>query len=130
MAVISAMIDHHQVHQVILENIRMLPHVPGDQYPLCELTDAQTLRVVFENYRIFQGQSQGLRLTHYGDQILRQIFDHWQYPHQTRITNGVLLELDKTMIWPYYVARNHMVFYNETDAALFRLSGHTLNSIQ
>lgn len=120
--------NHRDMHEVILRNLE--PVFQEYQEELGILSAESKLRLLFENYRSTPAQSQGLRLTYGGNDFLARIFTHWRYHHESYITNGVLLELDKTMTWPYYVSRTIIVFYSEVDAAMFRLSGHKLNSIQ
>jgi hypothetical protein len=126
--VVDFVMNHRDMHEVILSNLE--PVFQEHQAELGVLSVESKLRLLFENYRSTPAQSQGLRLTYRGNDFLTRIFTHWRYHHETYITNGVLLELDKTMTWPYYVSRTIMVFYSEVDAAMFRLSGHKLNSIQ
>lgn len=131
MVVSSVTNSHQDMHRVILQNLEPLfSDLYQEEFVMNDLSDQAKLKILFENHREYAGQSQGLRLTYRGNQALSKVFTSWCYHHETLITNGVLLELDKTMVWPYYVNRTIMVFYNETDAAVFRLSGHKLNSIQ
>lgn len=88
----------------------------------------EIFRTVFLNYRIISGTPTGLRLTSFGNKILSKHFQTYKYPIQDEINNLVFVTLDKNMRWPYYLGTksNHIVFYNEEDAAWFRLNGNSI----
>lgn len=88
----------------------------------------EIFRTVFLNYRIISGTPTGLRLTSFGNKILSKHFKTYKYPIQDEINNLVFVTLDKNMRWPYYLGTksNHIVFYNEEDAAWFRLNGNSI----
>ena len=86
------------------------------------------LRTIFVNYRLNNGISKGLRLTSTGNKILSKHYRAYKYTIDDKINNLVLVSLDKSMKWPYYLGTrsNHVVFYSEEDAAWFRLNGNKI----
>jgi hypothetical protein len=86
------------------------------------------LRTIFVNYRLNNGISKGLRLTSTGNKILSKHYRAYKYTIDDKINNLVLVSLDKSMKWPYYLGTrsNHVVFYSEEDAAWFRLNGNNI----
>jgi hypothetical protein len=90
----------------------------------------EILRVVFVNYRSDHGVSKGLRLTNFGNKILAKHYQTYKYTITDKINNLVLVNLDKSMKWPYYLGtrNNHVVFYSEEDAAWFRLNGNNIKN--
>ena len=90
----------------------------------------EILRAVFVNYRSDHGVSKGLRLTNFGNKILAKHYQTYKYTITDKINNLVLVNLDKSMKWPYYLGTrsNHVVFYSEEDAAWFRLNGNNIKN--
>ena len=88
----------------------------------------ELLRTIFVNYRLDSGVSKGLRLTNFGNKILSKHYRAYKYSIDDKINNLVLVSLDKSMKWPYYLGTrsNHVVFYSEEDAAWFRLNGNNI----
>ena len=86
------------------------------------------LRAIFVNYRSEYGISKGLRLTNFGNKLLAKHYQTYKYNITDKINNLVLISLDKSMKWPYYLGTrsNHVVFYSEEDAAWFRLNGNNI----
>lgn len=85
-------------------------------------------RAVFENYRKVNNMPYGLRLTTFGNNLLSKHYKFYKYSNEEKIQNKTFIVLDKSMKWPYYLGRQIIVFYNEEDAAWFRLNGQNLNS--
>lgn len=110
-----------QIHQSVLEHTRDLF--------VAEIPESERLKIIFRNYRTRGSHSQGLRLSNVGHKILSRVFDSWAYNHKTAITNKVILSLDSTMTWPYYIDKTTVVFYSTTDAAMFKLNGEELGGI-
>ena len=48
-----------------------------------------------------------LRLTHFGYNILRNIYDHEKFPLEEKLTGRELLTLKNHVTWPYYLPANH-----------------------
>jgi hypothetical protein len=95
-----------------------------------QYTKDEILRVVFINYRLVLGIPQGLRLTNFGNKILSKHYQTYKYSIEDEINNLVLVSLDKSMKWPYYLGTrsSHVVFYSEEDAAWFRLNGNKITN--
>lgn len=95
-----------------------------------QYTKDEILRVVFINYRVVLGIPKGLRLTNFGNKILSKHYQTYKYSIEDEINNLVLVSLDKSMKWPYYLGTrsNHVVFYSEEDAAWFRLNGNKITN--
>lgn len=48
-----------------------------------------------------------LRLTHFGYNIMRNIYDHKSFPLEDKLTGRELLTLKNHVTWPYYLPANH-----------------------
>ena len=81
---------------------------------------------VFYNFRIINNTPQGLKLTTWGKNQLGKHFNSYEFDNEALLNGKVLMKLDSAMEWPYYVSRNKIVLFNETDAAWFRLNGQNL----
>jgi hypothetical protein len=57
---------------------------------------------------------------------LSKFFDCFSFDHSNILNGAVLIKLDSAMEWPYYVSKSKVVFFNETDAAWYRLNGENL----
>jgi hypothetical protein len=90
-------------------------------------TKAELLAVVFRNYRQQNNQHWGLRLTALGHKLLSKHYSCYGFEHNGSFNHGVLLMLDKSMKWPYYLNKKSVFFYNQEDAAWFRLNGNDLS---
>lgn len=97
----------------------------GDRF---EFDQDEMYRTVFENYRKVNDLPYGLRLTAFGNSLLSKHYKFYKYKNEEKIQNKTYVVLDKSMKWPYYLGRQIIVFYNEEDAAWFRLNGQNLNS--
>jgi len=91
------------------------------------LTEHEQLAMLFKNYRAINGKPQGLRLTGVGNEMLSKHYTQYSYEYTDRLNNKLIIELDKTMKWPYYLTGKHVVFHSEEDAAWFRLNGNSLS---
>lgn len=119
-------------HTQILSKIEsdILSSLHKIQPDVKQYTNDEILRVVFVNYRIVSGVPNGLRLTNFGNKILSKHYQTYKYSIEDEINNLVLVSLDKSMKWPYYLGTrsNHVVFYSEEDAAWFRLNGNKITN--
>jgi hypothetical protein len=119
-------------HTQILSKIEsdVLSSLHKIQPDVKQYTNDEILRVVFVNYRIVSGVPNGLRLTNFGNKILSKHYQTYKYSIEDEINNLVLVSLDKSMKWPYYLGTrsNHVVFYSEEDAAWFRLNGNKITN--
>lgn len=86
------------------------------------------LSAIFYNYRTKNNMPMGLRLSTLGNKLLCKCYDCYKYQHSEKLNHKTLLILDKNMKWPYYLTKTHVIFYNQDDAAWFRLSGANLNT--
>ena len=91
-------------------------------------TEEELYRIVFTNFRITDGLPCGIRLTPFGNHLMSKKYDHYKYEYKGKVTNRSFIALDKCMKWPYYVGKKIITFYNEDDAALFRLNGNNINN--
>jgi hypothetical protein len=119
-------------HTQILSKIEpdVLSSLHKIQPDVKQYTKDEMLRIVFVNYRIVSGVPNGLRLTNFGNKILSKHYQTYKYSIEDEINNLVLVSLDKSMKWPYYLGTrsNHVVFYSEEDAAWFRLNGNKITN--
>jgi hypothetical protein len=83
-------------------------------------------RAVFDNFRIRNSVPVGLKLTKFGNRLLKKHFQCYSYDTPISLTGKVLLSLDAAMTWPYYVDDTKIVFYSELDAGQFKLGGSDL----
>lgn len=82
---------------------------------------------LFKNFRYKEGFNPvGLRLTTLGNSCMRRWFDHHEFELQEPLVGSILIKLDKAMTRPYYLIKKKIVFYDEHDAAWFKLGGHDL----
>lgn len=91
-------------------------------------TDRDLLQTIFQNYRYKNNQHHGLRLTYVGLQVLKKQFDCYGFNIEEKPTHQAFLRLDKSMQWPYYISKRKAIFFNENDAAWFKLNGGDLTS--
>lgn len=85
-------------------------------------------RLVFSNYRIVDGAPTGIRLTSFGNALMAKKYDCYRYKITDSPNNKAIIALDKIMEWPYYLGKSIVAFYNENDAAWFRLNGNDINT--
>lgn len=112
---------HNAIHKIILAETQ-------DRFEHNIDPDTR-LRILFKNFRKVNGLTYGLRLSATGQKVLSRIFTCWEFDHNRLSNNKTLIDLDTHMTWPYYIGRGHVVFYNELDAAMFRLNGGELSTI-
>jgi len=117
-----------RLHQHILRDLRddlllMFPKL-GDQ------KDQVLLSKLFRNYRwsTSKGQSQGIRLSLVGNQLMQKHYECHTYKYQGSRSHTVFIALDQHMLWPYYLGRGQIAFYNDQDAAWFQLNGQDIEN--
>lgn len=82
---------------------------------------------IFKNFRCKQGQSPvGLRLTSVGNTLMGRWFAHHEFILEEPLVGEILIKLDKAMMRPYFLSKKKVVFYDDNDAAWFKLGGHNL----
>jgi len=91
------------------------------------LTEQELLLRLFSNYRYRNGYHYGMRLSPLGNRILKKEFEHHIYEHSERLSNIILLELDKNMTMPYYIDSVNVIFYSDMDAAWYKMNGGSLS---
>lgn len=115
------------LHEFLLNTVRVdiikYAYVDGD-----DPTDLNLLRLIFKNYRHTSKNRRGLRLTYLGNRVMRKHFASYNYENTEITSNKAILGLDKNMLWPYYISNKHVTFYNQDDAAWFRLNGSDINT--
>lgn len=114
---------HEHILKSLRDDIIKYAYIEGD-----EPTDLNLLRLIFKNYRHTSKQRRGLRLTYIGDRVMSKQFASYSYETSERISHKAILGLDKNMLWPYYIGKQHVTFYNQDDAAWFQLNGGDLNT--
>lgn len=82
--------------------------------------------VIFSNYRFSNNTHLGIRLTFFGSRILKKRFSYSTHKFTDKLTNGILVTLDKNMIWPYYISNGEITFFSDVDASWFVLNGNNL----
>jgi hypothetical protein len=84
---------------------------------------------IFKNFRVtnIPNKPIGLRLTSVGNSLMRRWFAHHEFELDEPLTGKVLIKLDKAMTRPYYLTKKKVVFYDDNDAALFKLGGEGLD---
>lgn len=101
-----------------------LSNTPG----FSEVDDYHRCLLMFKNFRLTRGRPVGLKLTPAGKSLLDKFFIKYEYPINDMLSPRILLSLDRNMTWPYYVTNQKIVFYSQSDAAWFKLSGGGLDS--
>lgn len=81
---------------------------------------------IFKNFRISNNKPHGLRLTTLGNTYMGRFFEKHQFNLEEPLVGVVLINLDKAMSRPYYLSKKQVVFYDDNDAAWFKLGGHNL----
>lgn len=82
--------------------------------------------VIFKNFRIVNNKPIGLRLTPIGNNFMRKWFSNHTFELDAPLVGSVLVQLDKAMLRPYYLTKTSVVFYDDKDAAWFKLGGSNL----
>jgi hypothetical protein len=104
---------------------RLLPLVPD---PFRE-TEDQAMRTWWVNLRT----SGGLRLTDHGYHILQNVLalENWHidYDRNRTITKQIVLQLNRKLEWPYYIAikPRRLVFFSSREAMMATLYGDIQN---
>lgn len=115
------------LHEFLLNTVRaevlQYAYIEGD-----EPTDLNLLRIIFKNYRHTSNNRRGLRLTYLGNRVMRKHFTSYSYENSEITSNKAILGLDKNMLWPYYISNKLVTFYNQDDAAWFKLNGSDINT--
>ena len=60
--------------------------------------------------------------------MLSKFFTGYEYTLTEPNSLKTLLALDRQMTWPYYLTSQRVIFFSQSDAALFRLSGGEMSS--
>lgn len=107
----------------IAQQLAIITHTEEQQ-----VDEQSQLSAIFYNYRTKNGVPVGLRLSTLGNKLLCQHFNSYKYQHSEKLNHKTLLILDKNMKWPYYVSNTVVVFYNQEDAAWYKLNGQNLNN--
>jgi len=98
--------------------------------PITGITD-QLLQTqcysLFKNFRLVNQLPTGLRLTATGHKLLSKHFTATEFHLADPIVGIVLVNLDQAMTQPYYLSKKTVAFYNEQDAAWFKLGGSNLS---
>lgn len=83
---------------------------------------------IFKNFRVtnIPNKPIGLRLTTVGNSLMRRWFAHHEFSLKEPLVGSILIKLDKAMTRPYYLSKKKIVFYDDNDAAWFKLGGHDL----
>lgn len=86
------------------------------------------MQILFQNYRHSHGKHTGLRLSDFGNRIMKSEFTCHTYTHSDKLTLETLVSLDQSMEWPYHVNFAEVTFYSDVDAAWFLMNGSQLKS--
>ena len=81
---------------------------------------------LFQNFRLVNNNPTGLRLTALGHKLMSRHFTATEFYLEQPILGIVLVNLDQAMTRPYYLSKKKVAFYDEHDAAWFRLGGEDL----
>ena len=66
-----------------------------------------------------------LRLTHFGYNIMRNVYDHEKFPLEEKLTGRELLTLKNHVTWPYYLPGSHanLFLFTIKQAFILKLNG-------
>jgi hypothetical protein len=93
-----------------------------------ELSQKQKYYCLFTNFRYTGGSQTGIRLTHFGDMLLRKAEKpSYEFALKERLTGTMLIALDENMVNPYHVDNGSITFYGKDDAAWFKMGGGSLS---
>lgn len=119
------------IHNKILSLFRKCPDnlkkLLRDDTVLTTHDDDDVLRLLFKNFRSTQKGTQGIRLTKLGHFFVSRHYEQYMYNIDCVPNSWTLFLLDKYQIWPYYISRDHAVFYNDMDASMFKLCDSDIN---
>lgn len=110
----------YQIAEFISKNLTRTIKNFTDQSP-----EAQCYSL-FQNFRLVDNEPTGLRLTALGHKLMSRHFTATEFYLEQPITGMVLVNLDQAMKRPYYLSKKKVAFYDENDAAWFRLGGEDL----
>lgn len=110
----------YQIAQFISNNLKRSIKEFTDQSP-----EAQCY-VLFQNFRLVGGLPTGLRLTALGHKLMSRHFTATEFYLEKPIVGIVLVNLDQAMKRPYYLSKKKIAFYDEHDAAWYKLGGEDL----
>jgi len=81
---------------------------------------------LFQNFRLVDNEPTGLRLTSLGHKLMSRHFAATEFYLEKPIVGIVLVNLDQAMTRPYYLSKKKVAFYDEHDAAWYKLGGEDL----
>jgi hypothetical protein len=122
------------IHEFVLDKIRPEitdVYVKFSTAPLHnDPSDQELLALIFKNYRRSSQGHCGLRLSKTGYWLLNKHFDCQVFDliPAGSTSNQILIQLDKKMQWPYYIDASVFVFFNNTEAAWFKLADHKITN--
>jgi hypothetical protein len=68
--------------------------------------------------------SSSLRLSYYGYTTIRDIFTPYSFEMDDTIRPKHLIVLAKSMKYPYYLSRNRLILFSDSDALVIKLYGN------
>jgi hypothetical protein len=111
---------HRLIHDAILAHVRARLATSSFAKKIAAWSDEQMLRRTFSNYR----GAQGLRLTHFGQQIMQYCFQCYEFENTTgEVLPAHLLFLECQAKMPYFWDRKKLVIYDKKFAVYLRLVG-------
>lgn len=123
--------QNNTVHDYILQEVKenlinlLLSHKKRNAV---SLNNRELLGIIFKNYRTSTKGHKGLRLSYLGDRVCCKHFASYTYKLEEAVQNQAILSLDRNMLWPYYIGKEHISFYSQDDAAWFQLNGSNINT--
>lgn len=109
----------YQIAEYIMNSLR-------DSNRLADASTIDMCYAVFQNFRLSNSVPKGLRLTTFGNRYMSKHFTSFEYPLAEELVGITLVNLDRAMTRPYYLTKKKVTFYDENDAAWFRLGGSNL----
>lgn len=97
-----------------------------DTNPLAKSSLEEMCYAIFQNFRISNGKPIGLRLTTYGNNCMRRKFETFSFELSEPLIGTILIQMDQAMTRPYYLTKKKVQFYDQNDAAWFKLGGNDL----
>jgi hypothetical protein len=101
--------------------VRITDYLRGQPVPDLWSTTEFAPYTLFKNYQ--PGRNRGLRLTHFGWEMMRGHFRYWSYqmPPGWTPKPGHLVGLQDHLDWPYYFGNGYLRIFGEQDAMEIRL---------
>lgn len=101
--------------------VRLTEYLRGQPVPDLWATTEFAPYTLFKNYQ--PGRNRGLRLTHFGWEMMRGNFRYWSYqmPPGWSPKPGHLIGLQDHLDWPYYFGNGYLRIFGEQDAMEIRL---------